>query len=120
MTFLHKLYNRKEEHVVKGYVEVSKENNRYFSDMWVKQVQKVLKDTGSMYIISGWSNLHVNQRKRWIDGEIKNVMSIYHALKCAGIMDKDSYKILSTELGRGYFSIMSTIKNNKYLLAELE
>ncbi|MCQ6961892.1 DNA-methyltransferase [Methanolobus chelungpuianus] len=54
---LHRLYNRKEEHVVEGYVEVSRENYRDFSFRWMEQAKRVLKDTGCMYIVSGWTNL---------------------------------------------------------------
>jgi len=54
---LHRLYNRKEEHVVQGYVEVARENYRDFSFRWLEQAKRVLKDTGSMYIVSGWTNL---------------------------------------------------------------
>ena len=54
---LHKLYNRNEGHVVEGYVEVSKENYGDFSFRWIEQAKRVLKDTGSMYIVSGWTNL---------------------------------------------------------------
>lgn len=54
---LHKHYHRKEEHVFEGYVEVAPEEYRDFSFKWVREAHRVLKDTGSMYVVSGWSNL---------------------------------------------------------------
>ena len=50
-------YNRKSELVVKGYSEIPAEDYYNFSFNWLKEAQRVLKDTGSCYIISGWSNL---------------------------------------------------------------
>jgi len=54
---LHKHYHRKEEHVFEGYVEVDQEEYRDFSIKWLHEAHRVLKDTGSMYVVSGWSNL---------------------------------------------------------------
>lgn len=54
---LHKHYNRNEQNVLDGYVEVPKNEYREFSNNWIQQAHRVLKDDGSMYIISGWSNL---------------------------------------------------------------
>ncbi|NVM27818.1 MAG: site-specific DNA-methyltransferase [Candidatus Helarchaeota archaeon] len=50
-------YNRKADFVVKGYTEISAENYYDFTFGWLKQAQRVLKETGSCYIISGWTNL---------------------------------------------------------------
>lgn len=54
---LHKHYNRKENFVIDGYVEVPKEEYGGFSVKWIKEAERVLKPGGSMYIVSGYSNL---------------------------------------------------------------
>lgn len=54
---LHKHYHRKEEHVFEGYVEVDQEEYRDFSRKWLHEAHRVLKDNGSMYVVSGWTNL---------------------------------------------------------------
>ncbi len=50
-------YNRKSEFVVKGYSEITREDYFEFSKGWIKAIYPVLKETGSAYIISGWTNL---------------------------------------------------------------
>lgn len=54
---LHQHYNRKEEFVVEGYVEIPKDEYADFSLKWIKQAERVLKPGGSIYIVSGYSNL---------------------------------------------------------------
>ena len=53
-------YNRAASFVLGGYGEVSAggDGNYYrFSLAWMRQAHRVLKDTGSMYVFSGWNNL---------------------------------------------------------------
>lgn len=49
-------YNRKHEHVIAGYCEAP---NDYFefSKNWIGEAKRILREDGSMYIISGWSEL---------------------------------------------------------------
>ena len=54
---LHKHYNRKEEFVLDGYIEVPQEEYYDFTDSWIKEAERVLKPGGSMYIVSGYTNL---------------------------------------------------------------
>ena len=54
---LHQHYNRKEEFVVEGYVEIPQEEYADFSVKWIKQAERVLKPGGSIYIVSGYTNL---------------------------------------------------------------
>lgn len=54
---LHKHYNRNENLIIEGYVEVNKEEYEHFSLSWIKEAERVLKPGGSIYILSGWSNL---------------------------------------------------------------
>ncbi|MCX6689963.1 MAG: site-specific DNA-methyltransferase [Methanoregula sp.] len=55
---LHRHYNRNEEFVVEGYVEVPEADYGDFSIQWVKEAARVLRPGGSMYIISGYTNLY--------------------------------------------------------------
>jgi site-specific DNA-methyltransferase (adenine-specific) len=50
-------YNRKESRVIKGYNEIPKEEYYKFTTNWIKEAYRVLKESGSMYIFSGWNNL---------------------------------------------------------------
>ncbi|HID71565.1 MAG TPA: site-specific DNA-methyltransferase, partial [Thermoplasmata archaeon] len=50
-------YNRTPEKVLEGYSEIPREEYYDFSLSWMKEAQRVLKKTGSMYVFSGWSNL---------------------------------------------------------------
>ena len=54
---LHKHYNRNENYVIKGYVEVDKKKYGQFTLEWMLEAERVLKPGGSMYILSGWTNL---------------------------------------------------------------
>jgi len=51
-------YNRNESHVVPGYVEVALESYDQFSKDWITECARVLRPGGSMYIVSGYTNLH--------------------------------------------------------------
>lgn len=51
------LYNRNAEHVVEGYREISAQEYPEFSQEWIAQVARVLKPSGSAYLISGYSFL---------------------------------------------------------------
>lgn len=50
-----KHYNRK-DNALSGYVEAPKDYDKFILD-WMTEASRILKDNGSMYIISGWSNL---------------------------------------------------------------
>ncbi len=50
-------YNRNESKVVPGYIDVPKETYAEFSNQWIAQCERVLKPGGSIYIVSGYSNL---------------------------------------------------------------
>lgn len=54
---LHKHYNRKEEYVIDGYVEIPQQEYASFSKEWIKQAERILKPGGSIYIVSGYTNL---------------------------------------------------------------
>jgi len=50
-------YNRKASNVLKGYSEIKPEDYYDFSFDWMSQAYRLLKESGSMYVFSGWNNL---------------------------------------------------------------
>ena len=54
---LHRHYNRKEAFVIDGYIEVPAEEYAGFSCGWIAQAERILRPGGSMYIVSGYTNL---------------------------------------------------------------
>lgn len=99
--FKHKLgfYNRKETNILSGYKEIKKEDYYKFSLNWIKESWRVLKDNGSIYIVSGWTNLKdilnaIDEAKFYLLNHIiwkyqfgvytkkKFVTSHYHILYC--------------------------------------
>ncbi len=54
---LHKHYNRNEGFVVDGYIEVPKREYADFSVRWIREAERILRPGGSMYVVSGYTNL---------------------------------------------------------------
>ena len=54
---LHKHYNRNEASVIEGYIDVSESDYPEFTQNWIKEAERVLKPGGSIYIVSGYTNL---------------------------------------------------------------
>jgi len=50
-------YNRKASHVIQGYAEIKPEKYYDFTFEWMSEAYRILKETGSMYVFSGWNNL---------------------------------------------------------------
>lgn len=50
-------YHRTQSRVLEGYKEIPKEQYYEFTLQWMKEVFRILKDPGSMYVFSGWNNL---------------------------------------------------------------
>jgi len=50
-------YNRTASRVLSGYNEISPEDYYDFTFSWMSEVFRILKDSGSMYVFSGWNNL---------------------------------------------------------------
>lgn len=50
-------YHRTPGRVIEGYNEIPKEKYFDFSVQWMKESFRILKDSGSMYCFSGWTNL---------------------------------------------------------------
>jgi site-specific DNA-methyltransferase (adenine-specific) len=54
---LDKHYSRNESNVIDGYVEVLASDYAWFSMQWINEAERVLRPGGSIYIVSGYSNL---------------------------------------------------------------
>lgn len=50
-------YNRTASRVLEGYNEIPREKYFEFTIQWMKEIYRVLKESGSMYVFSGWNNL---------------------------------------------------------------
>lgn len=50
-------YNRISSRVISGYNEITPEDYYDFTFSWMNEVYRVLKESGSMYVFSGWNNL---------------------------------------------------------------
>ena len=51
-------YHRDESKVVPGYVDVPLDEYAQFSVDWIRECERVLRPGGSLYIVSGYTNLH--------------------------------------------------------------
>ena len=52
------VYHRDESYVVPGYIDVPLSEYKKFSEDWIRECARVLRPGGSMYIVSGYTNLH--------------------------------------------------------------
>jgi len=50
-------YHRTQSRVLEGYNEIPKEKYYDFTLSWIKEAYRILKNTGAMYVFSGWTNL---------------------------------------------------------------
>jgi site-specific DNA-methyltransferase (adenine-specific) len=50
-------YNRTASRVMQGYNEIKQKDYHDFSVKWMDQAYRLLKESGSMYVFSGWNNL---------------------------------------------------------------
>jgi site-specific DNA-methyltransferase (adenine-specific) len=55
---LHQHYNRNERCVIPGYVEIPGDEYGDFSERWIHEAERVLRPGGSLYIVSGYTNLY--------------------------------------------------------------
>lgn len=77
---LHKHYHRKEEFVLDGYIEVPQEEYAAFSERWIEQAERILRPGGSIYIVSGYTNLiHIlNALRKTCLEEINHIIWKYN------------------------------------------
>jgi site-specific DNA-methyltransferase (adenine-specific) len=52
------VYHRDESNVVAGYIDVPLDQYAQFSLDWIRECERVLRPGGSIYIVSGYTNLH--------------------------------------------------------------
>lgn len=100
-----KHYKRDSDNIVAGYVEAPEDYYKFSLD-WITQCHRILKDDGSMYIVSGWTyildimlacreaNLHVINHIIWkfnfgVATTRKFVSSHYHILYLKKTSDTD-------------------------------
>lgn len=50
-------YNRTASRVMQGYTEIKPEDYYKFTYNWMAEAYRILKESGSMYVFSGWNNL---------------------------------------------------------------
>lgn len=50
-------YNRMAGRVLTGYNEIAAADYAEFSKQWLNEARRLLKDTGSVFVFSGWNNL---------------------------------------------------------------
>jgi site-specific DNA-methyltransferase (adenine-specific) len=50
-------YNRTASRVMQGYNEIKQKDYYDFTVRWMAQAFRILKESGSMYVFSGWNNL---------------------------------------------------------------
>ncbi len=51
------MYNRDDEYLPQGYEEVSTMDYLEFTQQWIQELPRILKETASVYIFSGWTHL---------------------------------------------------------------
>lgn len=86
---LHKHYHRNESHVIDGYVEIPQKEYARFSLDWILQAERILRPGGSLYIISGYTNLiHIlNALGRTSLKEVNHIVWKYNF----GVYTKNKY-----------------------------
>lgn len=86
---LDKHYNRNESFVIDGYVEIPKKEYASFSEKWILQAERILKPGGSIYIVSGYTNLNdiLNALKKTSLEEINHIIWKYNF----GVYTKTKY-----------------------------
>jgi len=50
-------YNRMQSRVLEGYTEIPKKEYYNFTTKWMTEAYRILKESGGMYVFSGWNNL---------------------------------------------------------------
>ena len=50
-------YNRNENNIIEGYIEVNNNDYAKFTNDWIAEAERVLKPGGSIYVVSGYTQL---------------------------------------------------------------
>jgi site-specific DNA-methyltransferase (adenine-specific) len=82
-------YNRTHSRVLEGYNEIPKEEYYEFTLSWMREAYRVLKDSGSMYVFSGWNNLRdiLNAHRRNRIRELSTILYGSTSLVCLHAVD---------------------------------
>ena len=51
------LYNRDSDFVAEGYTDVGIDNYTNFTESWIKELPRIMKEDAGVWIFSGWTNL---------------------------------------------------------------
>lgn len=86
---LHKHYNRNENTVLGGYIEIPVEEYQVFTENWIGEAERVLKPGGTIYIVSGYTNLRhiLNALSKTSLKEINHIIWKYNF----GVYTKNKY-----------------------------
>ena len=86
---LHQHYNREESYVLDGYIEIPSDEYPDFSQKWIQQAERVLRPGGTIYIVSGYTNLvHIlNSLKSTSLEEVNHIIWKYNF----GVYTKKKY-----------------------------
>ena len=76
---LHVHYLRDESPVVSGYIDVPHDQYAQFSSDWITECARVLRPGGTLYIVSGYTNLHhiLNALHSTLLKEINHIIARY-------------------------------------------
>jgi site-specific DNA-methyltransferase (adenine-specific) len=112
------LYKRKPTNVVGGYCEVSHKNYAEFTTKWIRECFRILKKTGTMYIVSGSTNLiHILNSANSSGFHLKNFLvwefnfPMYNKSKY--ITNCYPVVLLEKTPGRGYFNVEARYSNTR-------
>ncbi len=62
-------YNRTGGNVLEGYAEIDPDEYGNFTSCWLREAYRVLSDSGSLYVFSGWNRLK-DSNSRWLGAGI--------------------------------------------------
>jgi site-specific DNA-methyltransferase (adenine-specific) len=83
---LYRHYHRREKYVLDGYVEIARKDYARFSMNWIRQAERILRPGGSLYILSGYTNL----------GDILNALSTTQLKQVNHIIWKYNFGVYTT------------------------
>ncbi len=100
-------YVRNSENLMEGYVEVKPEHYYNFTLKWMLEAERVLKHSGSMYIVLGWN--HLNNVERILDR--LDLIRLNHCIWVCGTTQAKAKKKYSSAHYHIYFLVRDI---NKY------
>ncbi len=106
------LYNRKKANVIGGYKEIEIENYGTFTNKWISQLPRLLKEHGGAWIVSGWTNLK----------DILNALDKYKLVTINHIIWKYQFGVFTKKkFVTSHYHIIFAVKNpKKYFFNKVE